>query len=598
MTKNKSLPERKEVPNHLKWKTSDIYISGNEWENDFKNTKKRLKGLLKFKGTLSGKEKNLLDALGSYEELGQAVEKLFFYAHIKKDEDNTDSKYQAMLDRAQTLAVEFDSVTSFLVPEILSIPQTRLNKIKPDKKFKKYSHFLDNLIRKKKHILSEKEEKILALSGEIARAPGHIFNMINDADIKFPKIRDEQNNLVELTKGRYKKFMESKTPTVRKQAFNKLYDAYHKQRNTIASTLAYSLKKDSYYANVRGYGSTLQAALFDDNIPLSVYDNLIESVNRNLEPLHKYIGIKKKALGLKNIHTYDLYVPLTDDIDIGYEYSRAAEMVKESLYPLGTAYSSIIEQAYSGRWIDVLENRGKTSGAYSWGCYDCHPYILLNYQENLDNIFTIAHEMGHAAHSYLSNKKQPYINASYSIFIAEIASTLNEILLTGHLLKKYQDHRIQTYILNHHLEQFRNTVYRQTMFAEFEKEIHAQSQNQKPLTADNLSDIYYSLNQKYHGSNIVIDKKIEMEWARIPHFYNCFYVYKYATGFCAASALAENMLKNTGNIDKYIDFLSSGGSDYPINLLKKAGIDMTIPQPVDKALHNFSMLVDKLENLI
>jgi len=598
MTETKNIPERKNIPEHLKWKTTDIYADDKKWEDDYSTIKLKLGGLLEFKGSLSKEYDSLFNALARYEELAQAVEKLFFYAHLKKDEDNTNTKYQAMLDRAQALMVQFDSATSFLVPEILSIPLSRLNKIKSEKKFKKYSHFIDNLIRKKSHVLSEQEENLLALSGEMAQAPRHIFSMINDADIKFPKIRDEQNNLVELTKGRDIKFMESKNRRVRRQAFNKLYDTYYRQKNTLASTLAYSIKKDAYYANIRRYGSTLEAALFDDNIPLSVYDNLIESVNRNLSPLHKYIEIKRKALGLKKLHTYDLYVPLTDGIHIGYEYSQAVETVKESLGPLGNDYNYIIEQALADRWIDVQENKGKTSGAYSWACFSCHPYILLNYQNNLDNMFTIAHEFGHAVHSYLSNKNQPYINASYSIFIAEIASTLNEILLTEHLLKKSQDPVIQTHVLNHHLEQFRNTVYRQTMFAQFEKTIHSMSQNQKPLTADNLSDIYFKLNQKYYGKNITVDKRVGMEWARIPHFYNCFYVYKYATGFCAASALAKNILSNTGNVKKYLNFLSSGGSDYPINLLKKVGLDMTTPQPVNEALTNFALLVDKLENLL
>ncbi len=596
MSKIKKLPERKEVPKHFTWKTADIYASEQKWEQDYAGVKNEMNLFLAFKGKLH-KQDALFEALKGYEQLAQTVEKLYFYAHLKKDEDNTVAKYQAMLDKAQALLVAFDSTTSFLKPEILTLSADRLNKIKDEKKFDRYSHFLDNLIRKRKHFLSEKEEKILALSGEIAQAPKQIFTMINDADMQFPKIRDAQGRLVELTKGNYKNFLESRNRDVRKQAFLKLYQTYRKQDNTLAATLAASLKKDAYYAQIRGHSSTLQEALFEDHIPLSVYDNLIEAINHKLNLLHHYIQMKRKALGLDKIQIYDVYVPLTEEVSLGYAFSQAAETVKEALQPLGEDYGLILDQAYCGRWIDVLENRGKTSGAYSWGCYGCHPYILLNYQDNLDHMFTIAHELGHAAHSYLSNKHQPYINSSYSIFIAEIASTLNEILLTNHLLKKYQDPQIKTYIINHHLEQFRNTVYRQTMFAEFEKTIHARYQNKQSLTAQDFSQIYYALNQKYFGENMEIDQNIGMEWARIPHFYNCFYVYKYATGFCAAAALAENITSNH-QVDTYLHFLSSGGSDYPINLLKKAGIDMTSPQPINKALHNFSLLLKRLENLI
>ncbi len=593
----KNIIERDKIPGDLKWKTSDIYKRESDWEQGYRSLIEKTNDILEFKGRLH-KRDILLKAMAAFEGLGQAVDKLYFYAHLKKDEDNTNTKYQAMLDKAHALAVKFETAGSFLVPEILSLPAAYLEKIQSEEEFEKYRHFLQNLIRKKKHVLSEKEERLLALSGEIAQAPKNIFTMINDADIKFPKIKDEQDKIVELTKGNYKKFMESRKRRVRRQAFNKLYDTYRKQKNTISQTLAHSLKKDSYYAKVRGHGSTLEAALFEDNIPLAVYDNLISSVTSNLASLHKYVTAKKRALGLKEIHTYDLYVPLTGEIQISYEYSQAVKTVQEGLEPLGDHYLSIVKQAFSNGWIDVLENKGKTSGAYSWGCYSCHPYILLNYQENLDNMFTIAHELGHAAHSYLSNKNQPYINASYSIFLAEIASTLNEILLTKHLLKKYPNQDIKAYVLNHYLEQFRNTVYRQTMFAEFEKKIHSMSQNQEPVTTQNLSEIYLELNKKYYGPDIHIDRKIEMEWARIPHFYNCFYVYKYATGFCAAEALAEKIMDKGGKTETYLDFLSSGGSDYPINILKKAGIDMVSPEPVEKALNNFGALVNRLENLI
>ena len=519
---------------------------------------------------------------------------------MKKDQDNANTESQALLDRAQSLIVEFDSSTSFLEPEILEIPRDRAEEyIASLEELKPYRHYLDNLMRRKEHVLSPKEERILAMAGEVAAAPEHIFRMVNNADMRFPYITDENGQEVELTHGRYIQFMESRDRRVRKQAFEELYRTYGKQKNTIASTLNYSIKKDIFYSRIRNYPSTLERALHADKVPVSVYDNLIKAVEDNMGALHRYVSLRKRALGLDELHMYDLYVPIVQNVEMKVPYDRAKEMIAEGLKPLGERYLNILHEGYESGWIDVLENEGKTSGAYSWGCYDTHPYVLLNYQENINNVFTLAHEMGHAIHTYLSNRNQPYILAGYKIFVAEVASTLNEILLTHHLLNNLEDDQQKAYVLNYYLEQFRGTVYRQTMFAEFERIVHGMAESGEPLTVESLSDAYYKLNLKYYGPDMVVDDEIALEWARIPHFYSSFYVYKYATGFAAAAALAQRILdEGQTAVDRYLNFLSRGGSDYPIELLKDAGVDMTSPEPVNQALKTFSNLLDRMEKLL
>lgn len=596
----KRLPKRHEIPQEYKWRLEDIYPSTEKWEKDFEWVKENLPAVVEYKGKLGQSADSLLQGLNKYTSIMQKVEKLYVYARMKKDEDNTVPESQALMDRAQALMVEFDSAVSFLIPEILAIPAERLQEfLDSHEGLKPYDHFIENLIRQKEHVLSPREEEILAMTGEIAAAPEQIFTMINDADIRFPSIRDENGEEVELTKGRYISFMESKDRRVRKDAFTALYSTYEKQKNTIAATLNYSIKKDIFYSRMRKYSSTLEAALDSDNVPVSVYDNLIAAVENNLKYMHRYVSLRKRALGLDELHMYDLYVPIVKDIDMEIPYEEAKKMVEEGLAPLGEEYISILREGFNSGWIDVMENEGKTSGAYSWGCYDTHPYVLLNYQPNIDNVFTLAHEMGHAIHSYKSNKSQPYIKAHYKIFVAEVASTLNEILLTKHLLNSLEDKQQRAYILNYYLEQFRGTVYRQTMFAEFEKKIHSMAERGEPLTVESLSDIYYDLNVKYYGPEMTVDREIALEWARIPHFYSSFYVYKYATGFSAAAALAEQIL-NEGEaaVKRYMNFLSSGGSDYPINLLKEAGVDMTTPEPINNALKTFGQMVEEMEKLI
>jgi len=594
------LKKRSEIKPEHKWVLEDIYSSIEKWEDDYKRAGESLPAFARLAGKLPDSPSDLSKILKDYSKLMKKVEKLFVYAHMRKDEDNTDQGSQALMDRARSLLVETEGTCSFLVPDILKIDHRQLEKlISEDKSLSDYTHYLKDISRRREHILSADNEKILALSGELAASPQLIFGMIDNADIKFPIIKDENNNSIELTKGRYSKFMESRIRHVRKDAFEALYAAYGKQKNTLSSTLSSSIKKDIFFSRVRKYPSSIEAALFDDNAPMAVYDNLIDSVSKNLDPMYKYMGLRKKALRVDKLHMYDLYVPIVDDVEFKVSYEEAKEMVTESLQPLGDDYLEILKGGLEGGWIDIYENEGKTSGAYSWGCYGTHPYVLMNYEDIINHAFTLSHEMGHAMHTYFSNKNQPYAKAGYKIFVAEVASILNEILLTDHLLKVLDDKKKKQYILNHYLEQFRGTVYRQTMFAEFEKIIHGNAERQIPLTSENLSRIYRDLNIKYYGKEIVVDQQIDLEWARIPHFYSAFYVYKYALGFSAAAALSEKIIKGeNGAVGRYLEFLSSGGSDYPIELLKKVGVDMTSSEPVNRALKIFSGLVDDMAEYI
>jgi oligoendopeptidase F len=590
--------KRDEIEKDYKWSLEDIYNSNVIWEEDYKTARESLPSMAGFSGVLIDSPEELSKILKLYTYILKRVEKLFLYAHLKKDEDNTNQDSQALFDRARSLLVETEGTCSFLIPDILKIDPQKLRKlIKEDRELSDYTHFLKDISRKRDHVLTPDKEKILALSGELADSPSLIFSMIDNADIKFPAIKDEKNRSVELTKGRYSKFMESRNRRVRMDSFNALYNTYSRLRNTLSSTLSSSVKKDIFFSRVRNYPSSIDAALFDDNVDVSVYDNLISSVSRNLEPMYRYMDLRKKALGIDKLHMYDIYVPIVPDVDFSISYQEAKEMVVESLSPLGRGYIKILKDGLNGGWIDIYENEGKTGGAYSAGCYDTHPYVLMNYESTINNAYTLAHEMGHAMHTYFSNKNQPYIRAGYKIFVAEVASIMNEILLTNHLLKTLKDRKKKQYILNYYLEQFRSTVYRQTMFAELEKIIHNNAESQIPLTAGSLSEIYHGLNIKYYGKKVVIDSRVDLEWARIPHFYMAFYVYKYAIGFAAAVSLSEKIISGeNGALERYLKFLSSGSSDYPIELLKKAGVDMTSPGPVEKALKIFSRLVDEMSS--
>jgi len=596
----KKLPKREEIDKKFKWVLEDIYSSNDQWEEDYKGVKVLSLDIQNFKGSLGKESANLVKCLKAYDKLMSQTDKLFVYAKMRRDENNSNSAYQSLTDKASALLTEVFASVSFIVPEILSIKdQTLETFIKKDSGLSLYKNFISELIRQKKHILSEREEEILALTGDMSQAAKDIFTMFNNADIKFPNIKDEVGNEVEVTKGRYIQLMESSDRAVRESAFKALYSSYEASRNSLASMLLSNVKKNKFYSSMRKYNSTLESALDDDNIKPVVYDNLIETVNKNLPLLYRYLELRKRVLGLDELHMYDIFVPIVDQPKKEISYDAACNMIVEGLSPLGDEYLGFLKQGLQSGWVDVFENQGKTSGAYSWGCYQTHPYVLLNYQSAINDVFTLAHEMGHALHSYYTNKTQPYIYSEYKIFVAEVASTLNETLMTHYLLSKTTDKKEKAYLLNHHLEDFRGTIFRQVMFAEFEKIIHQRIENNESLTTDDFCSIYYELNKKYFGEGVEVDKEIAMEWSRIPHFYNSFYVYKYATGFSAAIALSSQILKEgKPAVDRYINFLKSGGSDYPLELLKKAGVDLSTPEPIEAAMKHFEETLNELESLL
>lgn len=599
-SKTKALPKRDEIDSKYKWKLEDIYAGIDKWEEDFKKVKEYISQIVKLKGSLNGGPKKLLECLKLSNELMSLTDKVFVYARMKKDENNADATYQGLSDRASTLATEAYASISFIVPEIISIPEDKLTSyLKDDKELQVYGQFIREILRQKEHILSEKEEELLALSSEASGAPREIFTMLNNADIKFPFIKDEDGEEMELTKGRYVKFLESKDRRVREDAFRALYSTYGKFKNTLAASLIGNIKAAKFYASASKYNSSLEASLDSDNISIDVYDNLIETVNKNLPLLHRYLKLRKKALKLDELHMHDLYVPIIEESKKNIPYEESLKLVEEGLKPLGDEYLGYLREGFTKGWIDVYENQGKTSGAYSWGAYKTHPYVLLNYQGTINDVFTLAHEMGHALHSYYTNKTQPYVYSEYKIFVAEVASTVNESLLMKHLLEKTDNKMEKAHLLNHYLEQFRGTIFRQVMFAEFEKIVHSKYKNGEALTSEALSNIYLDLNKKYFGAEVNVDEDISIEWARIPHFYTSFYVYKYATGFSSATAISSMILKEgKPAVDRYINFLKSGGSDYPLELLKIAGVDLSTPKPVQDALNVFEETLTELETLI
>ncbi|MED0677179.1 oligoendopeptidase F [Aneurinibacillus thermoaerophilus] len=597
-TSQKMIPKRSEIKPEFKWKLESIFPTDEAWEQEYKKVQELIEKIETYQGKLSEAPSVIAECMKTYEELGLAMERVYVYARMRRDEDNTNTKYQALTDRASSLSIRVSSAVSFLVPEILSMPDEKLDSYIADERLSKYRFYLNEIKRQKEHVLSAQEEQVIAQVGELAQAPQTIFGMINNADMVFPNIKNENGEEVQLTHGRYIHFMESYDRRVRQDAFKAMYDTYRKQKNTLAATLNASVKKDVFYARIRKYPSALAAALDSDNIPVEVYTNLIQAVRDNLPAMHRYVSLRKKLLGVDELHMYDLYVPMVKEVKMNIPYEEAVRLVKEGLAPLGDDYHRVLDEAFSSGWIDVYENEGKTSGAYSWGAYGTHPFVLMNYQNNVNNLFTLAHEMGHALHSYYSDKHQPYLDAQYKIFVAEVASTLNESLLMDYMLKTTEDPRQKMYLVNYYLEQFRGTVYRQTMFAEFEKTIHERVEAGEPLTPDTLCGLYYDLNVDYYGPDMVVDEDINMEWARIPHFYNEFYVYQYATGFSAATALSQQILhEGAPAVERYLTFLKSGGSDYPIELLRKAGVDMASPKPVVEALKVFARLLDEMEEL-
>lgn len=580
-----------------RWRLEDIYASDELWEVDLRKVDELLQKVEPYRGKLGQGVATLLELLKLQDHLLEREERVYVYASMRLDEDNTNATYQALADRALTMTTRVQSAFSFVEPEILALPEGTLEayyRSEPGLEF--YRFELGQILRMKPHTLSAAEEGIIAQTGDVAQAPRQIFKMINNADLTFPVIKDESGQDVQLTHGRYYRFIKSSDRRVRREAFQFYHESYQKIENTLTATYSGSVKQDIFYARVHKFPTALEAALFVDNVPVKVYDNLISTVHANLHSLHRYVSLRQKMLGVSELHMYDLYVPLVPDIEWKLSYPEAVELVRDGLVSLGEVYLQVVDQALHGGWVDVYERKGKTSGAYSEAAYGVHPYILMNYQENLnDGVFTLAHEMGHAMHSYYANQTQPFTYAQYSIFTAEVASTVNESLMINHLLHTVEDPVKKRFLVNFYLEQIRTTLFRQVMFAEFEKLVHARVEAGEGLTPELLKGIYHQLNVDYYGEDIVVDPEIDIEWARIPHFYNAFYVYKYATGISAAAAISKQILSGgEPAVKSYLAFLKKGGSDYPLSLLQGAGVDMTAPAPVQAALELFASLLDTL----
>ena len=591
--------KRTEISKEYKWKIEDLYATNEAWEEDFIKLQKGIEELGKFEGTLGEAAENLLALMEKSDELNQLAEQVYVYANQRLHENMGDTLYQGLSGRAQMLLVQMSEAASYIEPEILAIPEEKLEEMMKEEGLRKYETYFRRLLRRKEHILSKEMEELLAGVDEVAEGPKDIFMMFNNADIKFPVITGEDGEPVEITHGKYVKLLESQNREVRKAAFEGLYESYGKFKNTLAATYRANVKQAGFFAKARKYESSLKAALAGSHIPVEVYNSLIDSVHAHLPALHEYVKVRKEKLGVEELHMYDLYVPMVGEADKNIPYEEAKEIVLNGLAPLGEDYQMLLKKGFNEGWIDVYENEGKRSGAYSWGAYGTHPYVLLNYQDNLNNVFTLAHEMGHALHSYHSDETQDYIYAGYKIFVAEVASTCNEALLIRYLLDHSKDDKERAYLLNYFLEQFRSTLFRQTMFAEFEKLAHAKSEAGEPLTAEVLCDIYYDLNKKYFGDEIVVDKEIALEWSRIPHFYTPFYVYQYSTGFSAAIAISSKILKGEeGIVEKYKKFLSSGSSLDCIDLLKICDVDMTTKEPVEEALKVFENTLEEFSKII
>ena len=596
----KELPNRNEVPKELTWDLETIFQTDELWEEEFKSLNDDIAKIKEYQNKLGESAETLYKLFKLQDELSERLGKLYTYSHMRYDEDTTNATYQAMNQKAESILTIASSTMSFIVPEVLSIDDEKIASFLNEKEeLRTYKKVLDEYARQKEHILSEEEEVLLSEASEALSTPSQTFGMLNNADLKFPLVKDENGEEVELTHGRYIRFLESTDRSVRKAAFKAMYETFGSFKNTFATTLNGTVKKNNFYAKVRNYHSARHAALNSNNIPETVYDNLVDAINEKLPLLHRYTELRKEVLQLEDVHMYDLYTPLVKGVDMKFTYDEAKDYVLKSLAPLGEEYTNIVQEGFDNRWIDVVENKGKRSGAYSSGSYGTNPFILLNWQNKLNDVYTLTHELGHSLHSYYTRKNQPYRYGNYSIFVAEVASTCNEALLSEYLLNHLEDEKEKLYILNHFLEGFRGTVFRQTMFAEFEHDIHVRSQQGEPLTADAFTEMYYDLNKKYFGNNITIDEEIGLEWARIPHFYYNYYVYQYATGYAAATSLARQILtEKEPAVDRYKDFLKAGSSDFPIEVLKKAGVDMTSKQPVLEALNVFEEKLTEFETLL
>lgn len=585
---------RSEIAEQFKWKLEDIYENEAGWEAEFQKLEALLPVLEALKESIASSALALKDGLDEIYQASLLLERLYVYARMRRDEDNANSYYQGLADRAQGIEVKFSAAVSYLNPLLLSLPEGVLEGYAEAPILADYRFMLEDLLRSKAHVLPEGEERLLSLAGDFSGGAQGIFTMLNNADLSFGSVEHE-GRTYQLTHATYIELMQSPDRALREKVYRQFYASFTGHINTIAATYGTSVKKDVFYAQARRYESALTAALFSDNVPKSVYTDLISAVHEHLPTMYRYVQIRKQILGLEQPEMFDIYAPLVSEVDVKYTYEQAQQLVLEGLAVLGEEYASHLKEAFASRWIDVYENKGKTSGAYSWGAYGTHPYVLLNHRDDLDSVFTIAHELGHALHSYYSDAAQPYPTAGYAIFVAEVASTVNEILLTKHLLRTVKDAKLKKYILNHYIDQFRTTVLRQTMFAEFEMKAHEMAEAGEPLTVESLCKVYGELNALYHGPDMGKDETISYEWARIPHFYNAFYVYKYATGFSCACAIVRKLEEEPDMRQKYKEFLSGGGSDYPMELLRKAGIE--VGEAVEICMKEFGAALEEFAAL-
>lgn len=589
------MKKREETAIKDTWKMEDMFPSLEAWSDLYQKTLESLSEYGEYKGHLAESAHVLRRCLTFDDTCSLNIERLFVYARQRSDEDTGNQVFQDYASRAQTLSNKAASLSSYIVPEILGMEECVLRQfMKTDPKLLRFKRSIQLIIQKRAHTLSAEMEELLAESYEATQGANQIFSMFNNADITFPTITDGEGQPVTITHGNFIALLESSDRRVREDAFHALYRSYGEFKNTLAATFSANIKQAVFYAKARHYSSSRSYYLSGNEIPEEVYDNLITTVRQHLPLLHRYVSVRKQALGLDQLHMYDLYTPMVSEADKKVPYEEAKTIVKSGLAPLGEEYLRILQEGFDHRWIDVYENKGKRSGAYSWGAYGTHPYVLLNYNGTLDHVFTLAHEMGHAIHSYFSDSSQSFADAGYKIFVAEVASTCNEALLIRHLLSETENRKERAYLLNHFMESFRGTVFRQTMFAEFELLVHRKAEAGETLTAESLCQIYRQLNLDYFGSDMVVDEDIDLEWARIPHFYTPFYVYQYATGFSAAIAVSSKILAGDSQVlEGYLRFLSGGNSMPPIELLRLCSVDMSKPDPIKEALQVFERLLDE-----
>lgn len=594
------IPQRSDIDDEYKWNLEDIYPSIENWEDDYKFVESNLGKFDEFRGNLGKSGETIYKCFSLDEKISKILENLYVYAYLNKDSDTRVSEFQGLADRAASINIKYSEAVAFVEPELQKISEKKLKKfISKTKGLKEYTHYFDDLIRQREHTLSSEQEELLAMAGELYRSPYKIFEALTEADLVFPMVVNEEGDSVRLTRGRYQLMLLSSDPEVRRRAFLARTEAFDKIKNTNAAVLSSSLKKDFFLARARKYNSTIEMALGADNVPIEVYDNLLNTVYNHVGSINKYMELRKKVLGLDEIHLYDTAVPIVEDVDVKVPYEEAKEILEKAFEPLGEEYVSMIKKALNSRWIDVYETEGKAAGAYSWGTYTSHPYMLMNYNGTMDHMFTLAHELGHAMHSYYSDKTQPYATAGYALFVAEVASTFNENLLLDYLMKNTDDDKQKLVLLDQWINNFLGTVFTQVIFGEFERKAHQMVQDGIPLTVESLNKIVHDIDEKWYGDVVVIDDGYALNWGRISHYYRTFYVYKYATSLCASTALAKSVLDGEeGALEKYMQFLQSGGSDYPIEILKKAGVDMSSPEPVEQAMQLFDSLVAQMEDLL